>query len=162
MAFELMRRRSDPFWDQLLDLRRNFDDFFTFVTPQFESFGKRGGMWNPAVESYVKDGKFTLKAQLPGVDIKQVQVSAQGDMLTIRGEKKERSETKDANFFCREFSYGAFERAVPLPEGVKTDALEANYVDGELTVTAPVAAKALPRSVEVKVGLPPEARKTAA
>lgn len=159
-----MRRQTDPLWDQLVGLRRNFDDLFSFMAPPVDSWVTKANKeaWCPAVESYVKDGKFTLKVQIPGVDAKDLKVSTQGEVLTIRGEKNERSESKDANFLCREFRYGAFERNVALPEGTKTEALEASYGDGELIITAPVTAKALPRNVAVKVGQAAEVRKTAA
>ena len=79
-----------------------------------------------------------------------MQIQAQGNMLTIRGERKVERSSKDVDVFHEEISYGAFERTFTMPEGVDVDKLSAEYRNGVLEITAPVAASALPRRIEIK------------
>jgi len=106
----------------------------------------------PAVESFVdNDGKkYHCRVSLPGIDPKEVQIHAQGSTLTISGERKVNRSSKDVNFLHEEISYGAFERTFALPEGVDTEKLTAEYQNGVLEITAPVAAAALPRRIEIR------------
>lgn len=79
-----------------------------------------------------------------------MQIQAQGNMLTIRGERKVERSSKDVDVFHEEISYGAFERTFTMPDGVIVDKLSAEYKDGVLEISAPVAASALPRRIEIK------------
>lgn len=86
------------------------------------------------VEDFTEDGTYVLRAELPGVDPDQdVELKIEGDMLVIRGERRE--EKKDKNH--KEFHYGAFSRSVPLPSGVKAEDITATYIDGVLEVRVP-------------------------
>jgi HSP20 family protein len=87
---------------------------------------------------------------LPGVDPKDVNLQVQGNTLTITGERSSSRETKEADYLRREITYGSFERSILLPEGVDKDRLNAEYRNGILEITAPIAAAALPRKVEIK------------
>jgi len=110
----------------------------------------------PAVESYVdkEAKKYICKVTVPGVELKDVEVNAQGNLITIRAERKIAREKKEIEFFEREINYGVFERTLFLPEGVLTEKLTAEYVNGVLEITAPVAAVALPRKIEIKSSVP--------
>ena len=110
----------------------------------------------PAVEAYVdKEGKkYVCRIVLPGVELKDVQVHAQGNLLAIRGERKLTHRAKEAELFEEEIGYGVFERTLTLPEGVNVEKLTAEYVNGVLEITAPVAAAALPRKIEIKTTAP--------
>lgn len=87
---------------------------------------------------------------LPGIEPKEVQIHVQGNVLTITGERKYTRETKEHEALDEEFAYGKFGRALELPEGVNTEEIIAAFVNGVLEITAPVAAVALPRKIEIK------------
>lgn len=147
--------RNNLFQD-LFDFRRDFDQIFNRMLMEWPSreLGTNGtaAAFAPAVESYIdKDGKkYHCRVSLPGIDPKEVQIHAQGNMLTIRGERKVERRSKDVDVFHEEISYGAFERTFTMPEGVDVDKLSAEYKNGVLEITAPIAASALPRRIEVK------------
>ena len=87
------------------------------------------------VEDFVDDGTYVLRADMPGVDPdKDLDVTIEGDLVTIRGERRE--EQKDKNH--HEIHYGSFARSVPLPRGVRPDQVTARYNDGVLEVRIPV------------------------
>ena len=81
----------------------------------------------------------------------------QGNTLNISGERSTSRETKESDYLHREITYGSFQRLVELPEGVDKDKLNAEYRNGILEITAPIAAAALPRRIEVK-SLPSSAK----
>lgn len=77
-------------------------------------------------------------------------LQVQGNTLTISGERSTTHETKEADYLRREITYGSFQRSILLPEGVDKDKLNAEYRNGILEITAPIATAALPRKVEIK------------
>jgi len=122
----------------------------------FQDLMKAGGWkeanWSPRVEAYRKNGKYIIKADIPGVQVKDIQVSVENNRLTIRGERKVDKETKKKNLRAREIFYGSFERSLPIPEGLKLGEMKARYHDGVLEITAPVE-KSL-ASKEIKIEAP--------
>jgi HSP20 family protein len=90
-----------------------------------------------------------VKAELPGMDAKEIDITVTSDLLTIKGEKKEEKEEKGENFHRRERRYGSFSRSFRLPVEVKADSINADYKDGVLTVTLPKVEKEKPRRVEI-------------
>jgi HSP20 family protein len=131
--------------------RRDFDDLFD----RFFGRRKRGGTEQapvePAVESYIEAGKMVIRADLPGIDPKNVEISVTGDVLTIKGSREERSEQKERNFVVKEVSYGSFERSITLPQGVKAEDIKAAYKDGVLELTAPAPRETAARKVAIEV-----------
>jgi HSP20 family protein len=105
----------------------------------------------PAVDVTEKNGGYEIKAELPGIDEKDIEVKLVNGGLLIKGVKKEEKEEKDAGYVMSERSYGAFERFFALPEGVQTDKIAATYTKGVLTVTVPktVEAQKLERKITV-------------
>lgn len=81
--------------------------------------------------------EYVLKADLPGLDKKDIRVEVKGNMLNISGEKKSEKEEKGKDFFRRERAYGAFSWSLPLPEGVKSDKAKAQYKHGVLSLRIP-------------------------
>lgn len=151
----------DNLFEDLFDVRREFDKIFNrmlTVKPWGKEEVARLTEFNflPAVETYVdkEAKKYVCKVSLPGIDPKHVQINVQGNMLTITGERKEEARTKEAEYYHEEFSYGEFERTLELPEGVNTEKINAEFVNGVLEITAPVAAVALPRKIEIKTTVP--------
>jgi HSP20 family protein len=148
---------GERFMEDLFEFRRDFDEIFNQMVifkPWKREMGDFGKTWNfaPAVEAYVdKDAKkYVCRVVLPGVEPKDVHIHAQGNLLSIRGERKVTRSTKEVELREGEIVYGAFERVLTLPEGVVTEKLNAEYVNGVLELTAPVAAAALPRRIEIK------------
>ena len=103
----------------------------------------------PAFDISETANEIHVKAELPGVDAKEIDITVTGDLLTIKGEKKEEKEEKGQNFHRRERRYGSFSRSFRLPVEVKADSIDAGYKDGVLTVTMPKAEAEKARRIEV-------------
>ncbi len=151
-----MARGSLSLWSPLREMermRRNFDDLFERLVGEDAFMPWRPGLTVPAVESYIEGDKLVVRADLPGIDPKDVEVTVTGNTLTIKGSREQKREEKGRDFIHRELSYGAFERSLTLPQGVKTDAIKASYQNGvlELTMPAPkeLSAQKVPIQVEV-------------
>lgn len=152
---------QDTFFQDLFDFRRDFDQICNRILMGHplgrEGFAPQGAFdFMPAVESYVdrKAKRYVCRFALPGSDMKNIEIQTHGDLLTIRGERKSTRTAKEVDIMTEEIVYGSFERTMTLPEGVVREKLEADYKDGVLEITAPVAAAALPHKIEIKV-LPP-------
>jgi HSP20 family protein len=152
---------TERLFDDLFGFRREFDEMFNRILtgrPWGLELPESRKEFNiaPAVEAYVdkEAKKYVCRVALPGVEPKEVQVHAQGNLLVIRGERKLTHREKEAELFEEEIAYGVFERTLELPEGVNTEKLTAEYVNGVLEITAPVAAAALPRKIEIKTTTP--------
>ena len=147
----------EPLFEDLFDFRREFDKFFNRLVTA-KPWGKEElAPWTsynfvPAIESYVdKDAKkYVCKVSLPGIDPKEVQIHVQGNLLTINGERKLEKKTKEMDYHLEEFVYGKFERTLELPEGVNTERITSEFVNGVLEIASPVAAVALPKKIEIK------------
>jgi HSP20 family protein len=111
-----------------------------------------GGSWAPAVDIYEKDGNIVLKAELPGVDPKDVDIRVENNLLTLRGERKFDNEVKRDNYHRVERSYGSFSRSFTLPNVVDTQNIKAEYRDGVLHMTLPKREEAKPRQIQINVG----------
>ena len=109
------------------------------------------GKWSPAVDVAESDKEVTVRAELPGIDPKDLEVTVAGNQLVLSGEKKESSETKDKGIYHSETRYGAFHRTVPLPEGVDTEHVDAQYANGVLTLRLAKTPQAATKRIEVKV-----------
>jgi HSP20 family protein len=146
----------DTLFKDLFDFRRDFDQIFNRVIGGWPTSESRGmassGVFSPAVESFVDKNTrmYHLRIALPGIDPKDVQIHAQGNTLAIRGERKWQRSEKDVEVHYEELYYGMFDRTLTMPEGVETDKLTAEYHNGVLELSAPVAANALPRRIEVR------------
>ena len=126
--------RGDPFLAFRHEMDRLFDSFF--APAHFGRFGGLGGFpFNPAVDVSETDKEVRVRAELPGVEEKDIDVSLDEDVLTIRGEKREeRSEDGERRRFV-ETSYGSFERSLRLPFTPEDADIKANFKDGVLTIT---------------------------
>jgi HSP20 family protein len=130
---------------------RDFEEFLEEFSeaPWTESLGV--GRWTPRVESLHKNGSYVIKADLPGVNPTDIHVTVEGERLIIEGERKMDREMKRKDFRRREVFYGAFLRSVPIPRGMKAEAIKAKYHDGVLEITAPVEKGFPPKEVKVEV-----------
>ena len=140
-------RAWSPF-RELDRFRRDFDDLFDRFLggrPARQSAGS-----GPALESYVDRGKLIVRADLPGVDPKDVEITATGDYLTIRGKREQQREEQGRNFIHREVTYGSFERVVKLPGGVDPDQIKASYHNGVLELNVPLPEQVRTRKVPIQ------------
>ena len=101
-------------------------------------------------ETITKDS-VTIKAELPGVEAKDLDISVSGDVLTIKGEKRQEREEKDEHRHLVERSYGAFSRMVRLPAPVASDKAKASFKSGVLTITLPKTEEAKRKAIPIKV-----------
>ncbi|HKF73721.1 MAG TPA: Hsp20/alpha crystallin family protein [Stellaceae bacterium] len=110
------------------------------------------GMTVPAVDISEGENAFKVTAEFPGMTEKDIDVTVTGDLLVLKGEKRQEHEEKDKNRYLAERSYGSFQRSFYLPDSVARDKVTAEFSNGVLTVMLPktVAAKALHKKVEVK------------
>jgi HSP20 family protein len=144
---------SDQTWSSFRELdrfRRQFDDLLN------RFLGGRAGHESepeliPALESFVDQGRLVVRADLPGIDPKDVEITVSGDQLTIRGKRERVREEKDPALVHREVSYGSFERSVRLPEGVKPEEIKAAFHNGVLELTVPVPDQPKIRKVPIQV-----------
>ncbi len=104
----------------------------------------------PAIESYIQNGNLVVRAELPGVEPKDVEVTVLGNVLTIKGERKEKKEVKREDYVRRELCYGKFERRLTLPEGAHSDKIKANFKNGIVEITMPVAKEVGARKVPIE------------
>lgn len=132
------RRETDPF----LTLRREIDSLFEDFFRGWP--GERPGSleFAPPVDVKETENEIVVRAEVPGLDQKDLEVSLTGDQLVIEGEKKEEKEEKHETWHYREASFGSFRRVVPLPCEVDADKVKASYKNGVLTVTLPKSAQA--------------------
>ena len=132
------------------EMNRLFDDFFTrdfFVEP-FRGIGE----WRPALDVAETETSVIVKADLPGLEAKDIDVSLRGDILTIKGEKKAENEEKTKSYHRVERHYGSFERSVRLPATVKADQVEASFKAGVLHIEMPKTEESKQKSIQIKVG----------
>jgi HSP20 family protein len=113
--------------------------------------GSGSAVLKPPIESFVEEGKLTVRVELPGIDPKDITVNVVGDMLTIRASRQEEHETKRRDFLHSEFRYGAIERLMTLPQGVKTEDIKASFSNGLLQLTIPMPEETAPKEVKVHV-----------
>lgn len=131
-------------------LKREMDRLFErFFEPPWAELPALGD-WTPALD--VTEGKdaITVKAELPGVEPKEIAVSLEGDLLTIKGEKEQKKEEKDERQHRIERSWGAFMRSVRLPATVDGSKVTATFKNGVVTVTLPKAPGAKGTTIPIK------------
>jgi HSP20 family protein len=139
-------------------MNRLFNDTFSPVNSQ-ESLV--AGSFVPPVDVYEDDKSVRVKMEVPGIDEKDIDVHLENNLLSVRGERKLETETKEENYHRIERSYGSFIRSFTLPNTVNTEDVKASYAKGVLTIT--LAKKAEARPKQIKVNVTPElAEKTVA
>jgi|UniRef100_A0A7V3RHR6 HSP20 family protein len=139
-------------WEPFQDLVR-FDDEFErlydsmvrrFFSPEWKT-------WLPPIDIAENNGSIEVRAEIPGVNKEDLKVTIEGDMLSITGERKKESETKDKKYHRIERYYGKFSRTINLPYPVEADKVKATYKDGILTITLPKPESAKTKEIEVEV-----------
>lgn len=145
--------------DSWSNLRSEFDRLFDQFTGGF-GFPRFGMLPStrttplmpsvPAVDVAEDDKCFTLTAELPGLTEKDIEVSLSGDLLTIKGEKRQEHEEKTKDYLVSERSYGEFRRSFTLPDTADSDKLEASFTHGVLKIVMPKRQEQTPETIPVK------------
>ena len=145
----------DPFWGRnprhpWSDMDSFLNDFFSSRNwPTVRTPGSSEAA--PKIDSYVDDGSLHIKADLPGVDPKDVEIALDGNRLTVKGERKAEDEEKQDGYFHKEISYGSFARSFILPKGVDAEKIEASAKNGTLEVVVPFPEEVKPKRITVDV-----------
>jgi HSP20 family protein len=143
-----------PF-SHLNSLQREMNELFSRFFGEGEQAGAAwaplSAGYAPQIESWMQDHTFHVKADLPGMDPKDVEVTVEGTRLTLRGERKAEQEGKDNGYVHREVRYGSFVRTFTIPEGVKAEDIQATYRNGVLELSVPLPASMLPKKVNIAV-----------
>jgi HSP20 family protein len=124
-----------------------FERFFS--DPFFSPFTRPSEGWVPPVDILEKDGNLVLRAEVPGVNEKDIDLKLEGNVLTLKGEKKQEHEEEHDNYHRMESFYGSFTRSFTLPDTVDCDHIKADYKNGILTVTIPQKPEVRPREIPV-------------
>ena len=144
--------RWDPFRDlvALQDrMNRLFDESVRNVRTGDEALSS--ATWSPAVDIYETDSEVVLKAELPEVNQKDIDIQVENNTLTLRGERKLDKETKQENFHRIERAYGIFSRSFTLPSTVDQERIKADYRDGILRISLPKREESKPKQIKVAV-----------
>ncbi len=104
----------------------------------------------PAIESRYDNDKLIIKADLPGVDPKEVSISVTGNQLTIAGERKQEAKKEEKDYVYQEVAYGQFTRTMTLPEGVDADKVKATYNNGVLEITMPAPQQPASKKIQIE------------
>jgi HSP20 family protein len=148
MALMPYRGRTMP-GATLASLRDEMNELLSrFWQSTAEPFGL--AEWSPPLDMAETDDAVVVNVEIPGIDPKDLDISVAGDVLTIRGEKRDEKETKGHNYHRVERRYGAFTRSLTLPAPVDAQAVEAKARAGVLEIRLPKQAGARPRRVEIK------------
>lgn len=107
--------------------------------------------WFPDIDVFEREGKVFVRADLPGMKPEHLEITVEGDLLTIKGRREEEKEVKEENYYCSERAFGEFSRTVRLPEGAAAEAIEATCSDGVLEIAIPRPAAPETKTVKVQV-----------
>ncbi len=148
--FSVLQDRMDRLFSNV------FDRGLGFLTPELAE-----GEFVPSADVYEDDNSIHLNVEVPGVEEKNLSITIENNILTVKGERKPEKDEKGENFLRQERSYGKFSRSFTLPGSVDLDRVNANYVNGVLQIELAKRAEARPKQIKVNIGqkvLPSEAK----
>jgi len=138
-------------WNELVSLRermnRVFDD--SLFRPDRREDPLAMGTWSPDLDMFEKDDQVVIKAELPGLEKKDISLDLTNGVLTLKGERKHENEVKEENYYRREMSCGKFIRSFSLPGDVDADKIKAEFQNGLLTVEVPKPEEHKPKQIPV-------------
>lgn len=135
-------------WEPFGEMERFFDYFDPF--PSTERAGRAEGYWHPAVDIFEDYEHLLVKVDLPGLEEKDIQVTFDGHLLTIQGERRDEDGNAGEEYYARERFSGKFHRILHLPATVSADGLKARYHQGVLKVEIPKKERARHKLIEVE------------
>jgi len=136
--FDSLRREMDRLWDSFFEGRSG-------------RRGRQEGEWLPSIDVAETKGDLLVKAELPGMDPKDIDISLHEGILTIKGEKKQEKEEKEEGYHLIERSYGSFTRSIRLPKDVQSDKINASFKNGILKVVLPKTEEAKKKEIKIMV-----------
>jgi HSP20 family protein len=140
---------TEPF-RELERMRREMDRWFGFPEmPERRAVDLRE--WFPDFDLSETENELILRAEMPGIDPKDIDIALVNNTLRIKGEKKQEMEEKDENYHFVGRSYGTFARSIPLPTYVKSDNIQATYKDGVLKIVLPKSEEAKQKQIHIRV-----------
>ncbi len=131
--------------------RRDFDDLFDRMIGGERRPQMVASAASPALDSYVENGRLVVRADLPGIDPKEVEVSVIDNNLVIRAVRQNDHKNQNRAWVHREVSYGSFERSIPLPQGISADDVRASYRSGVLELSMPLPKIATGRKIPIQI-----------
>jgi len=143
--------RWEPFRD-VFSTQDRFNRLFNQTLSQM--FGEENGKlgtWAPAVDVFETDQNLVVKAELPGIDPKDVEIRVENNTLFLQGQRKFENEVKEENYHRIERSYGSFTRTFALPGSIDAEKVSADYKSGVLTLTLPKREEAKPKTIKINV-----------
>lgn len=142
--------RWDPF-REMMTMRditdRMLDKFFDEPVSEY-----RSANWGLALDVAENEDEFIVKASVPGINPDDLDITVTKNTLTIKGEMRHEEETEEERYHLRERRYGRFARSITLPTSVDSDRIEANYVNGVLSLHLPKTEEMKPKRIEVRSG----------
>lgn len=149
-------RSNDIWFTPFQDIERLQDEMNRlFNTSLSKSSGHRRGaqedLWAPAVDIRDSKDSIVVKADIPGINREDIDVTIQDDILIIKGEKRVDKEEKEENYLRTERVYGSFSRAIQLSSPVENERVKATYKDGVLELVLPKKAEAKPKQLKIDV-----------
>ena len=139
-------------WDPFRGLNTLNEQFNQLLTDSFVPSGETAmANWSPAVDIYETEGELVVKADLPDVNEKDIDIRIENNTLTITGERKFEQKVNKDNYLRVERAYGTFSRSFSLPNTVNTEAVQADYHNGLLTVHLPKREESKPKQIKVEV-----------
>ncbi|MCH7972415.1 MAG: Hsp20/alpha crystallin family protein [Bacteroidetes bacterium] len=140
----------------LFNLEREFNRLFSTFGDKFgisraEENAYESAVWSPLADISEDDDKYEVKLDLPGIDKKDVKLSFTDGQITISGEKKQENKEKNTKYHKVERMFGKYYRSFVLPVKIKEDKIDAQFKNGQLTITIPKADEVKPKEIEIKV-----------
>ena len=155
MAIELWRPpwwlRRSPF-RELTGMDRDMDDLFSRFFGAWPRFrGEAEALeWSPAIDVMDRKDELVLRADLPGLTEKDIEINVQNGTLRLSGQRAEEKETKEENYYCSERWSGSFSRTLTLPTGISPEKVNASFKNGVLEVHLPKTKEAAGKKIEIK------------
>ncbi len=148
LPFRHHRHSVPDLFREMESMMRQMREGFPFLPETGSEFG---GEWSPRVDIAETETAIEVKAELPGLEHKDIDISLERDLLVIKGEKQKETEKKEASFHRVERTYGSFFRALRLPVEVETDKVEAVFKNGVLTITLPKSEEGKKKITHIEV-----------
>lgn len=136
---ETLRRQMDRMFDEMAGLNPGYQE-----------------IWKPAIELKNTDDAIILRAEIPGIEGKDLDVRVTREAVAISGEHRYERKTEEQSFFRTEFRYGKFQRVIPLPVAIQNDRVQADFTNGILTLTLPKVQSANKHVVKLNLAEQPE------
>jgi HSP20 family protein len=134
---------------ELANLREEMDKMWNRFFGEWPSMAPFRGEWSPSLDVSETKESIVVRAEVPGLEAKDIDISLADDVLTIKGKREQEMEEKDENYHRVERSYGSFSRSVRLPREVRSDQIKAAYKNGVLKITLPKSQEA--KEIKIKV-----------